>query len=224
MLARILTQSVIGTAVMGILLFGPAGTLDWPAAWAFLASMIVLGLGTALWLARSDPALLAERMRPTMQAGQPRSDKIFMLVFGLTAMAWFIVMGLEERTRASAMPSAVHVFGLLMLTISMLAMAWAMRENTFAVAVVKLQPERGQRVIDTGPYAFVRHPMYSAVALFFIGAPLLLGSWWGLAMAALLIVLFAIRAVLEERTLLAGLPGYADYVARVPARLIPGVW
>jgi protein-S-isoprenylcysteine O-methyltransferase Ste14 len=224
MIPRILTQSLIGTAVIGILLFAPAATLRWPAGWVFLAGMIAFGLGTALWLAKTDPDLLAERMRPMMQAGQPRSDKVFMVVFGVMAMSWFIAMGLEARGRVTAMPPALRIIGLALLTVSTLVIVSALRENTFAVAVVKLQPERGQRVIDSGPYAFVRHPMYSAVALFFIGVPLLLGSWWGLASAPLLIVLFAIRAVIEERTLEAGLPGYADYTARVRARLIPGVW
>src|SRR3954464_1599605 len=86
MIPRILTQSLIGTAVIGILLFAPAGTLRWPAGWVFLAGMIAFGLGTALWLAKTDPDLLAERMRPMMQAGQPRSDKVFMVVFGVMAM------------------------------------------------------------------------------------------------------------------------------------------
>jgi protein-S-isoprenylcysteine O-methyltransferase Ste14 len=224
MIARILTQSVIGTAVMGILLFASAGTLRWTAAWVFLASMIVLGFGTGMWLARTDPDLVAERMRPMMQAGQPKSDKIFMLIFGVTAMSWFIAMGLEARNSASALPLALHIVGLALLAASTLFMAWVMRKNTFAVAVVRLQPERGHRVIDSGPYAVVRHPMYSGVALFFVGVPLLLGSFWGIAIAPLLIVLFAVRAVIEERALVAGLPGYADYIIRVRARLIPGVW
>jgi protein-S-isoprenylcysteine O-methyltransferase Ste14 len=101
---------------------------------------------------------------------------------------------------------------------------WVFRENSFAAPVVKVQAERGHHVIDTGPYAWVRHPMYSGVSLFFVGAPLLIGSWWGAAVAPLFVVLFAIRVRIEERTLMAGLPGYADYVARVRYRLLPGIW
>jgi protein-S-isoprenylcysteine O-methyltransferase Ste14 len=101
---------------------------------------------------------------------------------------------------------------------------WVMRENSFAAPVVKVQAERGHRVIDTGPYAHVRHPMYSGTVLFFFGMPLLLGSWWGVILAPLFVGLFAIRAGIEERALLAGLPGYADYTARVRYRLVPGIW
>jgi protein-S-isoprenylcysteine O-methyltransferase Ste14 len=99
-----------------------------------------------------------------------------------------------------------------------------MRENSFAAPVIRLQTERGHRVVSTGPYALVRHPMYSGSVLFFVGAPLLLGSWWGVAMSPLLVLLFAGRIVIEERALTAGLPGYADYTARVRYRLVPGVW
>jgi protein-S-isoprenylcysteine O-methyltransferase Ste14 len=98
------------------------------------------------------------------------------------------------------------------------------RVNSFAAPVIKVQAARDHHVISTGPYAFVRHPMYSGVMLFFLGVPLLVGSWWGLAIAPLFAVLFAVRARIEERALLAGLPGYADYAARVRYRLLPGIW
>jgi protein-S-isoprenylcysteine O-methyltransferase Ste14 len=98
------------------------------------------------------------------------------------------------------------------------------RENSFAAPVVKVQAERGHRVIDTGPYAFVRHPMYSGAVLYFAGIALLLGSWWGLILSSVFFVLFSIRAAIEERALIDGLPGYADYLARVRYRLVPGLW
>jgi protein-S-isoprenylcysteine O-methyltransferase Ste14 len=224
MIARLLKQTLIGIGVMGVLLFAPAGTLHWPAAWVFLAAMLGLGLGSGLWLAKSDPELLAERMRPMMQAGQPRADKIFMMVFGVSALIWFIVMGLDARVAASDVPWTLQAIGLVMLISSTGFILWVLLENSFAVPVVKVQAERGQRVVDTGPYAYVRHPMYGALVLFFIGTPLLLGSWWGVAMAPLFIVLFAIRTGIEERALAAELPGYTDYTTRVRSRLIPGVW
>jgi protein-S-isoprenylcysteine O-methyltransferase Ste14 len=90
--------------------------------------------------------------------------------------------------------------------------------------VVKIQRERGQKVVTSGPYRYMRHPMYAGALLFFLGAPLLLGSWWGLAVAPLMVVVLGIRAVLEERTLIAELEGYGDYAARVRYRLVPGVW
>lgn len=112
----------------------------------------------------------------------------------------------------------------MLFLLSTLFTLWVFRENSFAAPVVKLQAERAQRVISTGPYAHVRHPMYSGMMLFFAGVPLLLGSWWGLAMTPLFLALFAVRIRIEERTLREGLPDYADYAARVRYRLLPGVW
>lgn len=224
MIRRLLIQNVIWIVGMGALLFASAGTLHWPAAWVFLGTMAVLGLVSGLWLARIDPALLAERMNPMMQGAQPASDKIFMVVFGFAALSWFILIGLERRANVSDMPVALQTLGLLLLVLSTGFVLWVMRENSFAAPVIKIQTERGHRVISSGPYAWVRHPMYSGTILFFAGMPLLLGSWWGLIMAPLFVVLFGFRARLEERALVAGLPGYADYLTRVPYRLIPGIW
>jgi protein-S-isoprenylcysteine O-methyltransferase Ste14 len=101
---------------------------------------------------------------------------------------------------------------------------WVFRANSFAAPVVKLQGARHHHVVSSGPYAFVRHPMYSGTILFFAGVPLLLGSWWGVGIAPVFFLLFAIRTRIEERTLLEGLPDYADYAARVRYRLVPGLW
>ncbi len=224
MIAKLLLQNLIWIVAMGALLFAPAGTLHWPAAWVFLATTAIFGVAGGLWLAKTDPALLAERMHPMMQNDQPAADKKFMVVFGFAALMWFVVIGLDARYRASHIPFALQALGFLMLVLSAGFIMWVMRENSFAVPVVKLQTERGHRVISTGPYAFVRHPMYSGTVLFFIGAPLLLGSWWGVAIAPLFAVLFAIRSGIEEQTLIKGLPDYADYTERVRYRLIPGLW
>lgn len=224
MIAKLLLQNLIWIVAMGALLFVPAGTLRWPAAWVFLATLASLGLSGGLWLAKTDPALLAERLRPMMQADQPAADKKFMLVFGVVALVWFVAIGQDFRHHVSEIPTALQALGWAMLVVSNGFIMWVMRENSFAAPVVKVQSERGHRVVSSGPYAFVRHPMYSGVMLFFIGAPLLLGSWWGVAMAPLFAVLFGVRAGIEERALMAGLPGYADYAARVRYRLVPGLW
>jgi protein-S-isoprenylcysteine O-methyltransferase Ste14 len=223
-IAKLLLQNVIWIAVMGALLFVPAGTLHWPAAWIYLGTVAILGLACGTWLAKTDPALLAERMHPMMQKDQPAADKIFMLVFGLVALIWFVTIGLDARMHASHVPFTLQALGLAMLLVSTGFVMWVMRANSFASPVVKLQTERGHRVVSTGPYAFVRHPMYSGSLLFFVGAPLLLGSWWGVAMAPLFALLFAVRAKIEERALIAGLPGYADYTKQVQYRLLPGFW
>lgn len=224
MIARLLLQTALWVAGLGALLFLPAGTLHWPAAWLYLATTAVLGLAGGLWLARVDPALLEERMRPMMQKGQPAADKWFMLAFGLAALLWFIVIGLDRRWHASDVPVALQALGYLLLLAASGLMLWVVRENSFAAPVVKVQAERGHRVIDSGPYAVVRHPMYSAAVLYFAAIALLLGSWWALALSPVFLVLFAIRATIEERALSDGLPGYADYLARVRYRLVPGLW
>jgi protein-S-isoprenylcysteine O-methyltransferase Ste14 len=224
MIAKLLLQNLIWIVAIGALLFVSAGTLHWPAAWVFLGTNAILGLGCGLWLAKTDPALLAERMRPTMQDGQPAADKKFMLAFGFAALIWLVTIGLDRRLHGSDVPLSLQALGLAMLLLCTGFIMWVLRENSFAAPVVKVQAERGHHVVSTGPYAFVRHPMYSGIVLFFIGVPLLLGSWWGVALSPLFVVLFAIRSRIEERALIAGLPGYADYAARVHYRLLPGLW
>jgi len=224
MIAKLLLQNLIWVVVLGALLFVPAGTLHWSAAWLFLATIAILGIAGGFWLARHDPALLAERMRQTMQPGQPAADKAFMVVFGFAALIWFLAIGLDIREHGIRIPWGLQALGLAMLLFSSGLIMWVMGENSFAVPVIKLQPERGHRVISTGPYAVVRHPMYSGTLLFLVGAPLLLGSRWGVATSPLLALLFAGRIVIEERALTAGLPGYANYSAQVRYRLVPGLW
>ena len=224
MIAKLLLQNLIWVVAMGALLFVPAGTLHWPSAWVFLATIAIFGMAGGLWLARTDPALLAERMRPTMQSGQPPADKKFMLVFGFAALAWFVAIGLDRRYHASQVPPALQALGWAMILLCSGFMMWVMHENSFAAPVVKVQTERGHRVISSGPYAVVRHPMYSGGVVFFVGAALLLGSWWGLVMSPLFAVLFAVRAGIEERALIDGLPGYAEYTTRVRYRLVPWLW
>ncbi|MCC8938732.1 hypothetical protein CI1B_68060 [Bradyrhizobium ivorense] len=224
MIAKLLLQNTFFVIGMGALLFATAGTLHWPGAWTYLIASAVIGPACGLWLARIDPALLAERMRLTGREAQPAADKVFMLALIIVVVLWFIAMGLERRSGGADAGVALMLPGLALYLLSMALIMWVFRTNSFAVPVVKLQAERDHRVISTGPYALIRHPMYASIMLFFVGVPLLLGSWWGLLFTPLFFVLFAIRTAIEERTLLAGLKGYADYAARVRYRLVPGLW
>jgi protein-S-isoprenylcysteine O-methyltransferase Ste14 len=224
LIPRLLTQNAIWVATLGVLLFVPAGTLRWPAAWLFLAILGGLGLVGGLWFAKVNPGLLAERMQPMMQKDQPKADKIFMMALGPIAVVWLIVMGLDQRYQWSGMGLGVQILGLVLFGLSLAISFWVMQENTFAAPVVKIQADRGHQVVRTGPYALVRHPMYSGVIFFFLGVALLLGSWWGAAITPIFIGLFAIRAVIEEKTLIAGLQGYRDYAEQVRYRLVPGIW
>jgi len=210
-------------AVLAVLILGPAGTLGYPAAWVFLGLTAVSGLAMILWLGRYNPSLLRERMASPLQRAQKPWDRGFMVLFMLAAIAWMAFMGWDAaRNGFAAVPAWLQVIGALGLVACMAGVWWTFRENTFAAPVVKVQA--GQRVIDTGPYSIVRHPLYTSLLAYLIGVPLLLGSWWGLVGSAVLIIGIAWRAVHEERTLRAELPGYEDYVARVRYRFVPYVW
>ncbi|GGI23020.1 methyltransferase family protein [Bradyrhizobium guangdongense] len=224
MIARLLLQNTIFVIAMGALLFASAGTLRWPSAWVFLVTSAVVGPLCGWWLYRIDPGLLAERLRPVIKRDQPGADKAFMIAFMAAILVWLIAIGLDRRAGASHVPLALQALGFVLYLACTLFTMWVFRENSFAAPVVKLQAERAQHVISSGPYAHVRHPMYSGMLMFFTGVPLCLGSWWGLAIAPILVLLIAVRIRIEERTLIAGLSGYADYAVRVRYRLIPGVW
>ncbi len=220
-----LLRTAFWLAGMAVLLFVPAGTLAWPAAWLFLAIGVVSGLGFGVWLAQRDPDLLASRLGPLFQRGQKTADKVIIAAAILAVCIWLVIMALDAgRYRYSLVPLPLRAAGVLAIGACMYVAFLTMRENTFAAPVVRVQVERGHKVIDSGPYAVVRHPMYAGAILYFVGVPLLLGSWLGLALAPVLALLFAARIVLEERALSAGLPGYAEYTARVHWRLLPGVW
>jgi len=225
MVARMLVQTLLWCALMGLVLFAAAGTWRWPGAWMFLAEMAALSLGSGLWLGRRDPALLAERMAFPVRREQPPWDRAFMLAFLIFWFGWMVLMALDgQRFGWSSPPGWLVPVGAIAFALGSLIALWVFQVNSYAVPVVKLQPERGHHVVSDGPYRFVRHPMYAGALLFFLGMPLLLGSWWGLAVAPLPIVGIAWRAVREERTLMAELAGYAEYAARVRYRLVPGVW
>ena len=225
MVVRLIVQTLVWFGGMGVLLFLSAGTLNWPGAWAFLAVMAGLGLMSGLLLARHDPALLNEQLRPPIQTDQIPADKVFMSLLLLLVCVWLVFMALDAaRFGWSSVPAWVQAIGALSLFLSVGISYRTMRENSFAAPVVKIQKDRGQTVITTGPYSYVRHPMYFGGLFFFIGTPLLLGSWWGLAFALVITVLICFRISIEEKALRAGLDGYDDYATRVRYRLIPLIW
>jgi protein-S-isoprenylcysteine O-methyltransferase Ste14 len=225
MLPRVLLQSIFGLMIFGALLFLPAGTLAWPGGWVYLVEIIVASIAMTQWLSRHNPALLAERTAPLIQREQETWDKVLMSTFLLLWCVWFVVMGLDAmRYGWSVMPLWIQVLGALAIAVSMYIIFLTMRANTFAAPVVKIQATRGHRVVSEGPYAVVRHPMYGGAVMLIVATPLLLGSWWGLAMSPILVLLLAIRAVMEERTLTRELEGYADYARRVRYRFVPRIW
>lgn len=225
MVVRLVVQTLVWIGFTSVLLFVSAGTLRWPAGWFFVVEEGLLALAVGLWLARNDPALLAERLSPIVQREQKRWDKLLMAVVFVTFNGWLVIMALDAvRFGWSKLPFPAPLFGAVLVFLSVFIAWLTFRENSYAAPVVKLQRERGQRVITSGPYRYVRHPMYAGAILYFFGAPLLLGSVWGLALVPLLIAVLAVRTLNEERMLRAELEGYSDYAARVRNRLVPLIW
>jgi len=219
-----IVQTTLWLALMAALLFVPAGNWAWPQGWAFIG---IFGLGSAgfiAWLLPRDPELLQSRMK-VVQRGQGVWDRLFLFVFIAIWCGWLAFMALDaERWHWSQMPVKANVIGGVLIVAGFLATMVVFKANSFAAPVVRIQDERHQRVIDSGPYAMVRHPMYAAAVLYLFGLPLLLGSKYGLLVPPVFIVGISIRAIFEERLLARELPGYADYMERVPYRLIPYVW
>jgi protein-S-isoprenylcysteine O-methyltransferase Ste14 len=226
---RALISKQIGQVTLsvafGALLFLSAGTLRWPAAWVLQAELGGIGVALGWWLWRHDPALFRERLSVAFQPAQKRWDKAVVAAMFILWGSWLVLMGFDAvRFRWSYAPLWVQTVGALLIALQAYVTYSAFRENSFAAPFVKIQTERGHRVVSTGPYAYVRHPMYAGFLLMLIGVPMLLGSWYGLAAAFVIAAMLAVRAVLEERELASALPDYRGYTARVRYRLIPGIW
>ncbi|MDR3536406.1 MAG: isoprenylcysteine carboxylmethyltransferase family protein [Acetobacteraceae bacterium] len=225
LLSRLVRGIALVVLLFGVPLFAGAGTLAWPEAWLLVALHALASIALTVRLWRHDPALLAERMKPLSQPDQPAWDRHLLRVFMGVFLVWLVAMGADaERFGWSRVPVAVEAGGAALQIAAYAIIDQTMRANTFLAPVVKIQRERGHRVISTGPYAIVRHPMYAGAVLLFVGMPLLLGSWWGLIGAAVMIAMLAVRCVREETVLRRDLPGYEDYIARVRYRFVPGIW
>ena len=219
------TFLVFGAVITALPLFLAAGTIAWPAGWIYLILLYGWLLIGILLLLKYNPGLLAERINIS-PPNQKVWDKMFVLLLNVFFFAWVILMPLDAvRFHWSRMPLWLQVVGGIALVVSFVLMSLTFRENSYLSAVVRVQEERGQTVISTGPYHLVRHPMYAGGLFMFLGTPLLLGSWYGLL---LLVVLFLpalfVRIVLEERTLRQELSGYEDYMKQVKYRLVPYIW
>jgi len=210
-------------AIFGLLLFAPAGTLAWPRAWTFIFSVVVATVATMLYL-RNHEDLLNERLKGPIQPGQPLSDKIVLNLFLATLAGVVIFIPLDVfRLHLTGEPGIlISVLGFPLFAVGWWVEVLALRENDFAAGVVKHQ-ER-QRVIDSGVYAVVRHPMYSGFLPLMVGMCLWLGSYAAVLLAIVPIGMIGVRIVVEERFLRRELAGYGAYTERIRYRLIPFVW
>ncbi len=209
-------------AFMGALLFGIAGTLRWWQAWVYVVLFVGLSGIVTLDLLRRDPALLERRMKGGPLAEGRPAQRIIMVFASLAFVSLLVVPALDHRFGWSSVPLALVVLGDIMFIVGFLWVGRVYRENTYTSATIEVH--EGQRIIDTGPYAIVRHPMYSGALLYVLGTPLALGSWWALLGFALMLLAILWRLQDEERMLVRELPGYTEYRTRVRYRLLPGVW
>jgi protein-S-isoprenylcysteine O-methyltransferase Ste14 len=208
--------------VMGLLLFVPAATLRYWQAWMYLSIFTSATVLTTLYLLRKDPALLERRMRGGPTAERQPAQKFIMLCTSIGFIALLVVPAFDHRLGWSTVSLGGVVAGDVLVAIGFYLIFLVYRENTFASATIEVA--ENQKVISTGPYAIVRHPMYASAFIYLLGTPLALGSYWGLVPVAVMMPFLIWRLFDEERFLARNLPGYTEYQKRVQHRLVPFVW
>ncbi|MBN1401031.1 MAG: isoprenylcysteine carboxylmethyltransferase family protein [Anaerolineae bacterium] len=216
-------QAIVYGSLLGLALFSAAGRLDWIAGWAFLLGYLAFVAVLVIRAMRRDPELIEERRHPG--PGVKRWDRLILTGHTACLLATLVVSALDAgRFRWTHPPAIVRGAGWMGLVGATTLVWWAMAANRFLSSMVRIQSERGHQVVTAGPYRMVRHPMYLGIILADLGLPLALGSWWALVPGALGAMLILLRTALEDRTLQAELPGYAEYAGQVRFRLVPGIW
>ncbi len=224
---RVLTRVIADAVIIAIVLFVAAGTLAWQRAWVLVAVLVVVRIVSAIAVFRVNPALLRERATVLIHRQQPWTDRLILLTFMATAFVGVPAVAALDAFHWHMSPSPPLVLasvGLGLFALGWTIIAVALRANPFAVTVVRVQHERQHTVVDTGIYSVVRHPMYAGNPLVNVGLGLWLGSYAAVLFAAIPLGLLMVRIELEERFLQRELPGYREYAARVPYRLLPGLW
>jgi protein-S-isoprenylcysteine O-methyltransferase Ste14 len=212
-----------GVVVMGVALFWSAGRLDWLAAWAALAVMAAWIIGTAIIIVRINPSLVAERLGP--RKGTKSWDITILGLLGVTQLVRYIIAGLDQRFGWPGEFTLMAQFiAFLLCSLGYALVLWATARNAFFSQIVRIQPERGHKVVTDGPYHYVRHPGYAGAILYELAVAVLLDSWWALIPGGINAILLFLRTALEDRTLQAALAGYKEYARQVRYRLLPGVW
>jgi protein-S-isoprenylcysteine O-methyltransferase Ste14 len=207
---------------MGLLLFVPAGTTKYWQAWVYLGIFTGASLLTTLYLMKKDPALLKRRMSGGPTAERESTQKVIMFFVSVGFVGLLTLPALDRRFGWSMVPFPVVIAGDTLVAVGFYFIFLVYRENTFTSATIEVAKD--QKVISTGPYALVRHPMYASAFLYLVGTPLALGSYWGL-LALLFMMSFLIwRLFNEEKFLAKNLPGYTEYQKQVQHRLVPYVW
>ncbi len=216
-------RETMGCVIYALMLFWPAGTVNWPMGWVVIVAMVLWVAGTAAVTIPRYPELLAERVGP--RKGGKSWDTAILGIFGVMMVAKLLLAGFDFRLGwTKEFPLWLEILGLIVALPGYAVVVWATGSNAYFSQIVRIQTERGHRVADGGPYRFVRHPSYVGIIASELGTAAMLGSGWALVPAAISAVLMILRTALEDRTLQAELDGYADFAKRTRYRLIPGVW
>ena len=215
-------RSIFGSIVFLILIFLPAGTLAYWQGWVFFAVFLCSTSAFTIYLALYDKPLLERRLKAGPSNEPEKSQKVIITFVLATFVASIVLPALDHRFGYSTVSPVVSLIGDAIVILSFLGIFWVIKENSWAASNVRV--EAGQQVIDTGPYAHVRHPMYAFAIWLFAGIPLALGSWWSVLVIVPFLAILLWRLLDEERILRRDLPGYEYYTQRVRARLIPHLW
>lgn len=207
---------------MATSLFLPAWTLNYRAAWVFLAAFFFPVLAITLYLIKRDPKLLQRRINAGPGSEKERSQKIIQFLATIAFIMIFILSAFDHRFKWSLVPMFLVVVGDIFVVLGLLIVFFVFKENSFASATIEVGSE--QTLVSTGPYALVRHPMYFGALVMLLGAPLALGSWWGLLTVIPIVVVIIWRLLDEEIFLEKNLPGYLAYRNIVKYRLLPFIW
>lgn len=216
---RALIKFTLGLLMVGMLLFWPAGDLAYINGWLFIGLLFIPMLALGVVLLLKSPDLLEKRLSAKESE---KTQKGVVAASGVLFVAGFVVAGLDYRYGWSDMPLWVVIVSAIVLLISYALYAEVMRENAYLSRTIEVR--ENQKVVDTGLYGIVRHPMYAVTVWLFLSIPLVLGSWWSLVCFLPYIAVIVVRIHNEEKVLEAGLEGYAEYQKRVKYRMIPFVW
>jgi protein-S-isoprenylcysteine O-methyltransferase Ste14 len=207
---------------LGAALFAPAWTFDFWQAWVYLFVFIASSALITIYLWKFDPKLLERRVKAGPRAEKENGQKLIQVLASLVFIAMLLLPSFDHRYHWSHPPIILVIAGDVLVALGFLAIFLVYKENTFTSATIEVAP--GQRVISTGPYAIVRHPMYAGALAMLLATPLALGSWWGILMIVPMIFVLVLRLLDEERFLRVSLPGYTEYCQRVRFRLAPFIW
>lgn len=219
LLKTVLARFLLALFVLAAMFFLPAGTLAYWEAWLYLAVLFIPMLLVLIYLLKNDPALLARRMRTREKEAQ---QKLIIKLSYFYFLLAFLLPGFDKRFEWSNVPVTVVIIADILVLLGYGLFFLVLRENSYASRIVEVEQE--QKVISSGPYAIVRHPMYLGALMMYIFSPLALGSYWAAIPTLLIIPLIVARIQNEEAVLVRELPGYPEYRQQTKHRLIPGIW